>query len=566
LRSKSREACDNSRIEVFDTTLLFARDIADYSLTKANGLVRRDPMPFCFGDYSLDTERRELRCGTQLIALEPQVFDLLVHLLQNRHRVVTKEDLIDAVWGGRSISDSTLTSQITAARQAIGDSGTKQSLIKTLPRKGIRFVGSVDVLSSGTGVNEGAASPVRTGERTYPPLPNKPSIVVLPFENLSADNGADYLADGIVEAITSALSRVPSFFVIARMSAYAYRGRKVNVCDIGKELGVAYVLEGSVQKSGKQLLIVVQLIEAEQGSHVWSSRYDGVTDDLFDLQDRISEQVTGALRPSLRVAEIERTRRKRPQDIGSYDYTMRAMPHVWAHEKDGNFKALTLLERAIVADPEYPLALSLAGWCHAQRLVYNWVENIVESRDKALFFAERAAELSGDDPMVLAVLGAVHSLVRNYGNARVLLERALALDQNDAWAWGRLGWLENYAGQPQNAIANFERALRLSPLDPTNFNNYVGMGSANEIMQKYDQAAGLFQRALEERPNATWIYRHLASSLCGAGRYQEARCAFAKMIEIFPDLSITRFKQAMRFPQAAIDRMADNLRRLGLPE
>ncbi|MCC8960209.1 tetratricopeptide repeat protein [Bradyrhizobium sp. Pear77] len=551
-------------VEVFDETLLFARDGPDYSLTNAKGLRSEANMTFRFGDHVLDAARRELRRGSQHIAVEPQVFDLLVHLLQNHHRVVSKEELIDSVWAGRSISDSTFTSQINAARRAIGDSGANQTLIRTLPRKGIRFVGSVDVLSDGAGLDESGASRVSTGRRTYPALPDKPSIVVLPFENLSAEKGTDYLADGIVEAITSALSRVRSFFVIARMSAYTYRGRSVNVRDIGKELGVAYVLEGSVQKARAQLRITVQLIETEKGTHVWSSRYDGAIGDLFDLQDRISAQVMGALGPSLRTAEIERSRRKRPQDLGSYDYTMRAMPHVWAREKDENSKALGLLETAISADPDYALALSLAGWCHAQCLVYNWVENIVESRDKALSFAERAAELSGDDPMVLAILGAIHSLVQNHGTARVLLERALAIDPNDAWAWGRLGWLENYVGQPQNAITNFERALRLSPLDPTNFNNYVGMGSANEIMQNYDQAAALFQRALEERPNATWIYRHLASSLYGAGRFEEARRAFAQLTEIFPDLTITKFKQAMRFQQAAIDRMAENLQRLGL--
>ncbi|WP_420971554.1 winged helix-turn-helix domain-containing tetratricopeptide repeat protein [Bradyrhizobium sp. B120] len=523
-------------------------------------------MMFCFGEYVLDTARRELRCGSQLVAVEPQVFDLLVYLLQSRDRVVSKQELIDSVWAGRSISDSTFTSQINAARKAIGDNGASQTLIKTLPRKGIRFVGSVDVRSNGAGLEEGGAPQVPSGERTYPELPNKPSIVVMPFENLSAEKGTDYLADGIVEAITSALSCVRSFFVIARMSAYAFRGRNANVCDIGKELGVAYLLQGSVQKVRKQLRITVHLIEAEKCALVWSSRFGGAVNDLFDLQDRISEQVTAALQPSLRVAEIERSRRKRPQDLGSYDYTMRAMPHVWALERDENFKAVGLLEMAIAADPDYAVALSLAGWCHAQRLVYNWVENITESQDKALSFAGRAAELSRDDPMVLAILGAVHSLVRNHGTARALLERALALDPNAAWAWSRFGWLENYVGHPQNAIANFERALRLSPLDPTNFNNYVGMGSANEIMQNYDQAAGLFQRALEERPNATWIYRHLASSLGGAGRHEDARRAFAQMIEIFPDLTITKFKEAMRFPQAAVDRMAENLKRLGLRE
>jgi adenylate cyclase len=246
-------------------------------------------------------------------------------------------------------------------------------------------------------------------------------------------------------------------------------------------LGVAYLLEGSVQKVGNRLRIIVQLIETEGGAHVWSSRFDGAVDEFFDLEDRITEQVAGALQPSIRIAEIERSRRKRPQDLSSYDYTMRAMPHVWALEKEESAKAIELLEKALAIDPEYPLALSLAGWCHAQRSVYNWADDIVGSQVMARSLAERAAEMSGDDPIILAVLGAVHTFVRNHGTARILLERAVSLDPNAAWAWSRLGWLENYADQPQKAIDNFERALRLSPIDPMNFNNYVGIASAHEV-------------------------------------------------------------------------------------
>jgi adenylate cyclase len=397
-------------------------------------------------------------------------------------------------------------------------------------------------------------------------LPDKPSIAVLPFENMSAEAGQDYLADGIVEAITAALSCIRSFFVIARSSAFTYKGRATNARDVGKELGVAYLLEGSVQKAGSRLRIIVQLIETEGGAHVWGSRFDGAIDDFFDLEDRITEQVAGALQPSIRIAEIERSRRKRPQDLGSYDYTMRAMPHVWALEKEESDKALELLERALAIDPEYPLALSLAGWCHAQRSVYNWADDIALSQAMARSLAERAAEMNGDDPVILAVLGAVHTFVRNHGTARVLLERAVTLDPNAAWAWGRLGWLENYADQPQNAIGNFERALRLSPIDPMNFNNYVGIGSAHEVAQEYDEAAAFYRRALEERPNARWIYRNLASALSGAGRVEQAKQVFAELMRYYPDLTISRFKQAMVFSPAVLDRMSENLRMLGLPD
>ena len=322
-------------------------------------------------------------------------------------------------------------------------------------------------------------------------LPDKPSIAVLPFDNMSGDPEQEFFADGVSESITAVLSRIRSFFVIARNSAFRYKGKAVNIVDIGRELGVRYLLEGSVQKAGNRLRITVQLVDAVANAHIWADRVDGTLEDLFDLQDRITERVAGALQPSIRLAEIERARRKRPQDLGAYDYTMRAMPFVWALDTNACENALQLLAQALSIDADYPLALSLAGWCHAQRMVYNWTEDLDAESAAALRHAERAAELSGDDPLILAVLGAVHTFLRNYGTARIMLERAVKLDPNAAWAWSRLGWIENYSDHPERAIEYFERALRLSPFDPMNFNNYVGMGSANEIAERYEAAITL---------------------------------------------------------------------------
>jgi adenylate cyclase len=408
-------------------------------------------------------------------------------------------------------------------------------------------------------------SGVTSTARTPLPIPDKPSIAVLPFDNLSADPDQGYLADGFVEAITAALSHIRSFFVIGRNSAFTYKGRATNVREIGRELGVAYLLEGSVQKSGNRLRITVQLVETEGGAHVWSSHYDGTLDDIFNLQDRITEQVAGALQPSIRIAEIERSRRKQPQDLGAYDYTMRAMPHVWKLENEESANALELLDKALAIDPKYPLALSLAGWCHAQRAVYNWADDIAESKGLARTLAERAAELSGDDPLILAVLGAVHTMLGNLGTARVLIERALALDPNGAWAWSRLGYIESLAERPERAIENFERALRLSPLDPMNFNTIVGMGFARQAGQDYDKAVALYRRALEDRPHAAWINRYLASALCDAGRMAEAKEVFTEMMRNYPGLTVTRFRQAMP-PTPTVNRMVDNLKTLGLPD
>ncbi|MGH6932867.1 MAG: tetratricopeptide repeat protein, partial [Dongiaceae bacterium] len=368
------------------------------------------------------------------------------------------------------------------------------------------------------------------------------------------------------ESITAALSRIRSFFVIARNSAFTYKGKAVNVGDVGRELGVAYVFEGSVQRAGSRVRITVQLIETSGGSHVWAERYDGAIDNIFELQDRITEQVAGALQPSIRIAEIERARRKRPSDLGAYDYAMRAMPHVWALEKDESAKALQLLDKALAIDSNYPLAISLAGWCHAQQSVYNWSPDIARSQAEALKLAERAAQLSSDDPLILAVLGAVHTFVRNFGTARVLLERAVALDPNSAWAWSRLGWLEVYSDRPTNGIQHFERALRLSPLDPMNFNIYVGIAAAHDVALDYDKAVQFYRRALEERPHADWIYRSLAPTLCAADRLEEAKSAFARLISAYPDLTTAKVRMAIVFSPVYIDRMCANLRKLGLPD
>ncbi|MDA1101855.1 MAG: adenylate/guanylate cyclase domain-containing protein [Proteobacteria bacterium] len=397
-------------------------------------------------------------------------------------------------------------------------------------------------------------------------LPDKPSIAVLPFDNLSGDPAQEYFADGVVEALTAALSRIRAFFVIARNSAFVYKGKAKNAREIGRDLGVAYLLEGSVQRAGGRVRITVQLIETEGDSHIWAEKYDGSLDDIFDLQDQITEQVAGALQPSIRFAEIRRARRKPPQDMGAYDYAMRALSHVWMLEKDEATEALKLLSNALEIDPDYPLALALAAWCHAQSSVYNWVDDIDTAKAQALSLAERAANISTEDPLILTVLGTVHTFARNYGAARILLERAVALDPNAAWAYSRLGWLDTYADRPEEAQAYFQRALRLSPVDPMNFNNYVGIASALQVAGDDNAAADMFQRALDERQHAHWIHRNLAPALLGAGREREARKSFEAILAAYPDMTVKRFKEAMVFSPQVLDRIGAQLAELGLPE
>ncbi len=409
-------------------------------------------------------------------------------------------------------------------------------------------------------------TPAKAIPKELPSLPDKPSVAVLPFDNMSGDPEQEYFADGVVEGLTAALSRIRSFFVIARNSSFAYKGTPKNVGEIGRELGVAYLLEGSVQRAPGRLRITVQLIETATGAHLWAERYDGTDDDIFELQDRITEQVAGAILPSIQKAEIERVNRKPPEGLGAYDYTMRAMRHVWLLDREAAGLAMDLLEKALAIDPDYPLALALTAWCWAQHSVYNWADDIDLAKSRALEHAERAASLSSEDPLILAVLGSVHTFARNYGAARVLLERAISLDENAAWARSRLGWLEVYADRPESAIPHFERALRLSPLDPMNFNNYVGIASAHQVAENYEASADFFQRGLLERPTAYWIHRNLAPVLLAAGREAEAEQSGKILLSEFPDLTIERFKHAMVFSPAALERLAVYLRKLGVPE
>ncbi len=519
-------------------------------------------MQFNFENVELDVSRRELRRDGRIVAVEPQVMDLLVYLIENRHRVVSRDEILSVIWKDRIVSESTLTSRVNAVRKAVGDSGERQALVRTIMRKGFRFVGTVLADNAGP-VSGNAHTAARTGAL---PLPDKPSIVVLPFQNLSGNPDQEYFADGIVESLTAVLSRIREFFVIARNSAFVYKGRTVNVCEVGRELGVAYVLEGSVQRAGSRVRVTVQLIETTAGAHLWAQHYDAELDDIFDLQDRIAEKVAGALQPSIRHAEIFRVKRKRPQDLGAYDYTMRAMSHVWLLEKEGAARGLELLDKALEIDPEYPLALALCAWCWAQCSVYSWVEDAGAARTQALSLADRAVNHATDEPLILAVLGAVHTFARNFGVARVMLERALALDPNAAWAISRMGWLDVYSDRPEQARIWFEKSLRLSPLDPMNFNNFVGLASVHQVAGDDHAAADMFLRALAERPNAYWIYRNLAPALHAAGRLDEARTSLATLMTTYPKLTITQYKDAMVFSPRVLDRIASHLRALGVPE
>ena len=320
-------------------------------------------MRFVFEDYVLDPDRRELTRGSEAISIGPQVFDLLLYLVRNREHVVSKDDLLDGVWGGRIVSESTLTSHINAVRSAIGDRGEEQRLIRTIARKGFRFVGDVREAQSSDGFSSPKTESAKSNETPAHALalPDKPSIAALPFQNLRGDPEQDYFADGVVEDIISALSRIRWLFVIARNSSFTYKGRTVDVKQVGRELGVRYVLEGSIRKAAKRVRITGQLIDATTGGHLWADRFEATLGDIFELQDQVTENVVGAIAPQLERAEIERAKRKPTESLDAYDYYLRGMANFHQGTRKAVDEALPLFYKAIQLDPDFASAYGMAA-------------------------------------------------------------------------------------------------------------------------------------------------------------------------------------------------------------
>jgi TolB-like protein len=333
---------------------------------------------YLFEEYALDTDLRELYRGADVISIAPQVFDLLDYLIRNRERVVSKDDLINTVWNGRVVSDAALTTRLNVARSAIGDSGEEQRLIKTLPRKGFRFVGQVREAKRPTATE--VADTLEEPPKPALALPNKPSIAVLPFANLGSDPEQEYFADGMVEDIITGLSRSKLLFVIARNSTFTYKGKAVDIRRVGRELGVRYVLEGSVRRAGKRVRVTAQLIDASTDAHIWADRFDSDLEDIFDLQDRLTSNVIGSISPQLERAEIERAQRKPTKNLQAYDYYLRALFSVHQFTRQGNAEALELAKTAISLDPYFALAYAYAANTFGQRKAFGWVVDAAQER------------------------------------------------------------------------------------------------------------------------------------------------------------------------------------------
>ena len=533
-------------------------------------------MQFLFEDCVLDTDRREFTRGQGAVAIGPQVFDLLLYLVENRERVVSKDDVLDTVWAGRIVSESTLTSHINAVRKAIGDSGGEQRLVRTVARKGFRFVGEVREINAQDGAPSSATEIAKEIAKEVdqpvaapaPALPDKPSVAVLAFQNLSGDPEQEYFADGVVEDIITALSHHRWLFVIARNSSFTYKGRAVDVKQIGRELGVRYVLEGSVRKAANRVRITGQLIDAATGAHLWAERFEGTLDDIFELQDRIAADVVGNIAPELERAEIERAKRKPTENLNAYDYYLRGMANLNRGTREAVDEALSLFEKAIALDASYASAYGMAAWCYLWRKVNGWMVDPAGEIAEGVRLGRRGVELGRDDAVALTRSG--HALAHLAGDLDAgiaLLDRAVMLNPNLAAAWFLGGFLRVWLGEPDNAIGHFERAMRFSPLDPESYRMQAGMAAAHLFAGRFDDASAWAEKAYRDLPSFLMAIAVVAASHALAGRIGEARRAMDDLRKLDPKLRISGLKDWLSIRRAEdLAVFADGLRRAGLPE
>jgi TolB-like protein len=495
---------------------------------------------YLFEEYTFDTDLRELHRGAEVVSIAPQVFDLLEYLIRNRERVVSKDDLINAVWNGRIVTDTALTTRLNVARSAIGDAGEKQHLIKTLPRKGFRFVGAVQedegrtVEPAGTVAHGGAATPTHT---SAPRL----SIVVLPFANIGGDPEQDYFADGVTESLTTDLSRIAGSFVIARNTAFTFKGKAVNVKQLGRELNVNYVVEGSVQRGGNRFRVNVQLIDTKTGNHLWAERFDKPVANLFDMQDEIVSRIANTLDAQLISAEARRAEGSLHPDAMDLYFQGRA----WANKgvtTQHMMQARGFFERALNLDPKN--IETLVGIA----LVDATIGASYTSDDRAARFAAaeplvtRALSMAPQHALAHAVLGLIQIATYRAAQGSAECEQALALDRNLATAHAWIGLAKSYLGRPAETEGHVREALRLSPLDIFALRWMLFVGYAKLLLNADEDAAMWLGRGIETNRNYPLAHFLLASALALLGKLDQAKAAVQGGLALDPYFTIRRYR------------------------
>lgn len=517
-----------------------------------------------FDRFALDLTRGCLRTGEQEIELRPKAFEVLCHLAENAGRLVPKQELYDAVWPDAIVSDDSLVQCIGELRQKLGDD--EHRLIKTVSRRGYLL----DVRTSGNEPSSQSSEPanVKTSIESPSsslPLPSRPSIAVLPFTNMSGDAEQDYFSDGITEDIITALSRLRWFFVIARNSTFVYKGQAADVRQVGRDLGVRYVLEGSVRKSGQRVRVTGQLLDAMTGNHIWSERYDRELTDIFALQDEITARVAAAIEPKLLSAEGMRTETRSIDDLGAWELVARALSHFWKLTAAGSENAITILRQAVDRHPDYAPAHSMLAFALLVSVHEGWVTGAVD-RQYAADLAHRATGLDDNDPWAHMALGYLAIVERETTQALYHFQAVLDLNPSFATAHGYVGRTLVLSGRSEESLPHFELATRMSPRDPWNGFFYSGLSGAHYMAGRYLEAVKYARQAVQLRPGILGGHRILCASLAQAGQIEEAKSAMITLRKLHPDISVTWIKQSVPYTAAPMEHFLEGLRKAGLTD
>ncbi len=512
---------------------------------------------YTFGRFRLDANAEMLFHGAEPTVLGQRAVALLRVLLERPGEPVSKDALIAAAWPGRAIEDSNLTVQIAALRRVFEEGAGGASWIETLPRRGYRYVGPVVATDNSPAAATSWTSPLA--------LLNKSSVAVLPFSNLSGDPQQEYFSDGMVEDIIAGLSRIKWLFVVARNSSFTYKGKAVDVKRVGRELGVRYLLQGSLRKDGSRVRISAQMIEAETGGHVWAERYDRPLDDIFALQDEITLSVVGAIEPSLRRAEVERVIRMRPESLDAYDLVLQAQPDVYGVMPERVTKALPLLERALALDPIYALAHAFAAMCHHCLFLRAGLHE--ENRAASIRHAQAAIVHGQDDALALTFAGfSIGMDGHDRAAAFAAFEAALAVSPSSALTYILGSVILAFAGEAERAIEWGERGMRLSPFDPWAFSAYHALTLAHFHRGRYEAAVDAAHKAVQSNPAFSFSYMLLAAPLAKLGRLEDAKAAAARVLELQPAFRYSRQFSGVDCAPALAVSLSEALRAIGLPE
>jgi TolB-like protein len=508
---------------------------------------------YLFGPFRLDPGAGILSYGSEPTMLGRRATVLLQSLLDRAGEPVLKNVLVDAAWGGLAVAENNLTVQITALRRVLASAPSGESWIETLPRRGYRYIGPAVERTDARGIGPAL------------PLPEKASVAVLPFANLSGDPAHRYFADGMVDDIISGMSRIKSLFVTARHSSFTYRDEPVDMKRVGRELGVRYVLEGTVRKDNERVRVTARIIDTSTGAHIWAERYDRSSNDLFALQDEIALAVIGSMAPSLRRAEIERVKRKRPDSLDAYDLVLRAQSDVDSGMPEQVMRALPVLDRAIELDPSYALAHGNAAMCH--HCLYLRAGLRAAHRDASIQHARSAIHHGRDDSVALTL--AAFSLgmdAHDRDGAFTALDAALALSPSSALTYILGSVILGWGGEAEQAIEWSERGIRLSPFDPWAFAAFDAQAMGHFLLGRYQNACRAAYKSVQANPTHSITYVQLTAALVALGRLDEAKAAAARVLELHPTFRFRRQFAGVNCAPALGTVLGEALRQAGLPE